>query len=156
MASFYGNFFNRSSDLCAFPAFPRDQGYVVEVAIDETVTKPVVCLQAAILHSTCNGERRIRVLTMAIPTTTNAADVFASADQVAITTYLSARATEKALSSGLDSARDAIVNKLVEIFTAYKTNVLASNVGGSIPLQIAANLKSLPVLCQGLLKNVLS
>ena len=50
MASFYGNFFNRSSDLCAFPAFPRDQGYVVEVAIDESVTKPFVCLQAAILH----------------------------------------------------------------------------------------------------------
>src|SRR5579871_5975090 len=95
-----------------------------EVAIDETITKPVVCLQAAILHSTCNGERRIRVLTMAIPTTTNAADVFASADQVAITTYLSARAVEKALSSSLDSARDAVVNKLVEIL-AYKTNVLA-------------------------------
>jgi len=55
MATFYGNFFNRSSDLCAFPAFPRDQGYVVEVAIDESITKPVVCLQAAILHSTCNG-----------------------------------------------------------------------------------------------------
>jgi protein transport protein SEC24 len=55
MASFYGNFFNRSSDLCAFPAFPRDQGYVVEVAIDETITKPFVCLQAAILHSTCFG-----------------------------------------------------------------------------------------------------
>lgn len=156
MAAFYGNFFNRSSDLCAFPAFPRDQGYVVEVAIDETITKPIVCLQAAILHSTCNGERRIRVLTMAIPTTTNAADVFASADQVALVTYLSARAVEKALSSSLDSARDAIINKLVEIFTAYKTNVLAANVGGSTPLQMAANLKSLPILCLGLLKNVLS
>src|SRR5271170_4310859 len=55
MASFYGIFFNRSSDLCAFPAFPRDQGYVVEVAIDETITKPFISLQAAILHSTCNG-----------------------------------------------------------------------------------------------------
>jgi len=55
MASFYGNFFNRSSDLCAFPAFPRDQGYVVEVAIDENLTKPVACVQAAILHSTCYG-----------------------------------------------------------------------------------------------------
>ena len=165
MASFYGNFFNRSSDLCAFPSFPRDQGYVVEVAIDESVTKPFVCLQAAILHSTCygmffkhktneKGERRIRVLTMAIPTTTNAADVFASADQVAIATYLSARAVERALSSGLESARDAIVNKLVEIFSAYKTNVLASNTGGSTPLQISANLKLLPLLCLGLLKNV--
>ncbi|KAG9630902.1 hypothetical protein KCU64_g16874, partial [Aureobasidium melanogenum] len=37
-STFYGNFFNRSSDLCAFPAFPRDQAYVVEIAIDESVT----------------------------------------------------------------------------------------------------------------------
>lgn len=91
---------------------------------------------------------------MAIPTTTNAADVFASADQIAIATYLSSRAVEKALSSSLESARDAIVNKLVEIFSAYKTNVLASNTGGSIPLQISANLKLLSLLCLGLLKNV--
>jgi protein transport protein SEC24 len=62
MATFYGNFFNRSSDLCAFPAFPRDQGYVVEVAIDENITKPVVCLQAAILHSTCNGMDDLELL----------------------------------------------------------------------------------------------
>jgi protein transport protein SEC24 len=165
MATFYGNFFNRSSDLCAFPAFPRDQGYVVEVAIDETITKPFVCLQAAILHSTCNGtpfdktllilgERRIRVLTMAIPTTTNPVDVFASADQVAIATYLSSRAVEKALSSSLESARDVIINRLTEVFSAYKTNVLASNTGGSTPLQISSNLRLLPALCLGLLKNV--
>jgi len=91
---------------------------------------------------------------MAIPTTTNAADVFSSADQVAIATYLSSRAVEKALSSGLESARDAIINKAGEIFLAYKTNVLASNTGGSTPLQISHNLQLLPLLCLGLLKNV--
>lgn len=91
---------------------------------------------------------------MAIPTTTNAADVFASADQIAIATYLSSRAVEKALSSGLESARDIIINTLTAIFSAYKTNVLASNTGGSTPLQISANLRLLPLLCLGLLKNV--
>jgi protein transport protein SEC24 len=93
-------------------------------------------------------------LTVAIPTTTNPADVFASADQVAITTYLSARAVEKTLSSSLESARDFLMNKLTEIFVAYKTNVLASNTGGSTPLQISANLRLLPMLCLALLKNV--
>ena len=91
---------------------------------------------------------------MAIPTTTNAADVFASADQIAIATYLSSRAFEKALNSGLEAARDVVINKLVEIFSAYKTNVLASNTGGSTPLQISANLKLLPLLCLALIKNV--
>ena len=52
MNAFYGNFFNRSSDLCAFPAFPRDQAYVVEVAIDENISKPYVCMQGEFLpHS---------------------------------------------------------------------------------------------------------
>jgi protein transport protein SEC24 len=91
---------------------------------------------------------------MAIPTTTSAADVFASADQVAIMTYLSSRAVERALSSSIESARDAIINKTVEIFSAYKTNVLSSNTGGSTPLQISSNLKLLPLLCLSLLKNV--
>lgn len=94
------------------------------------------------------------MLTIAIPTTTNAADVFASADQVAIATYLSSRAVEKALSSSLESARDFIFTKLIEILAAYKTNVLALNIGGSTPLQICANLGLLPLLCLGLLKNV--
>jgi protein transport protein SEC24 len=107
------------------------------------------------LDSNNIGERRIRVLTIAIPTTTNPAEVFASADQVAIATYMSSRAVEKALSSSLESARDFIMNKLTDIFAAYKTNVLASNTGGSTPLQISANLRLLPMLCLGLLKNVL-
>jgi hypothetical protein len=36
-------FFEQYMGVLACPAFPRDQAYV-EVAIDETMTKPVVCL----------------------------------------------------------------------------------------------------------------
>ena len=154
MSAFYGNFFNRSSDLCAFPAFPRDQGYVIEVSIDETINRPFVCLQAAVLHSTCHGERRIRVITLSIPTTSNMADIYASADQVAIATYFSNRAVERALSNGLDTAREFIYNKLVEILQTFKTTLLASNTGASTPLQISTNLRLLPLLCLALQKHV--
>jgi protein transport protein SEC24 len=150
MSTFYGNFFNRSSDLCAFPAFPRDQCYVVEVAIDETLQKNYVCLQAGVLYTTCNGERRIRVMTLAIPTTTNLADVYASADQCAITTYFSHKAVERALSSGLDAARDALQSKLIELLQTFKKEIG----GGGAGLQFPANLRGLPALFLGLIKNV--
>ena len=114
MSAFYGNFFNRSSDLCAFPAFPRDQQYNVEVAIDETLARPQVFLQAAVLHTSCNGSRRIRVLTLALPTTDNLAAVYASADPAAITTYFSHKAVERALSSGLDAARGSYCSSLLK------------------------------------------
>ena len=153
MSTFYGNFFNRSSDLCAFPAFPRDQAYVVEVAIDETITKPVVCMQTAVLHTTSNGERRIRVMTLALPTTTQLSDVYASADQQAITTYFSHKAVERALSGGLDSARDSIQSKLIELLTTYKKELAGGSMGGG-GLQFPANLRGLPVLFLSLTKNL--
>ncbi|KPI35230.1 Protein transport protein sec24 [Cyphellophora attinorum] len=153
MSTFYGNFFNRSSDLCAFPAFPRDQAYVVEVAIDETITKPVACMQAAVLHTTCNGERRIRVLTLALPTTQNLADVYASADQQAITTYFSHKAVERTLNGGLESARDSIQAKLIELLQTYKKELAGGSMGGG-GLQFPANLRGLPILFLALMKNL--
>ncbi|RMD41305.1 hypothetical protein DV735_g3837, partial [Chaetothyriales sp. CBS 134920] len=153
MSTFYGNFFNRSSDLCAFPAFPRDQAYVVEVAIDETITKSVVCMQTAVLHTTCNGERRIRVLTLALPTTQVLSDVYASADQQAITTYYSHKAVERTLSNGLESARDMIQAKLIELLQTYKKELAGGSMGGG-SLQFPANLRALPVLFLALIKNL--
>ena len=153
MNTFYGNFFNRSSDLCAFPAFPRDQAYVVEVAIDESLTKGIVCLQAGVLHTTCNGERRIRVMTVALPTTTTLADVYASADQAAITTYFSHKAVERALSSGLEPARDALQSKMIEMLQTYRKELAGGNMGGG-GLQFPANLRCLPIYFLGLIKNV--
>ncbi|KAL2351648.1 transport protein-like protein SEC24 [Cryomyces antarcticus] len=153
MSTFYGNFFNRSSDLCAFPAFPRDQAYVVEVAIDETITKAFVCMQAAVLHTTCNGERRIRVMTLSLPTTQNLADVYASTDQQAIVAYFSHKAVERALGSGLDAARDALQAKVVELLQTYKEELAGGNMGGG-GLQFPQNLRGLPVLFLGLMKNL--
>lgn len=153
MSTFYGNFFNRSSDLCAFPAFPRDQGYVVEVAIDESLTKGVVCLQSAVLHTTCNGERRIRVMTLALPTTQSLADVYASADQAAIATVFSHKAVERALGSGLEPARDALRAKLIELLQTYRKELAGGNMGGG-GLQFPTNLRCLPVLFLGLIKNI--
>ncbi len=153
MNTFYGNFFNRSSDLCAFPAFPRDQAYVVEVAIDESLTKNFVCMQTAVLHTTSNGERRIRVMTLALPTTQVLADVYASADQLATTQYFSHKAVERALSSGLDAARDALQSKLIELLQTFKKELAGGNMGGG-GLQFPANLRGLPALFLGLIKNV--
>jgi len=152
MNTFYGNFFNRSSDLCAFPAFPRDQCYVVEVAIDETLGKDLVCMQTAVLHTTCNGERRIRVMTLALPTTTNLADVYASADQCAITTYYSHKAVERALTNGLESTREFLQSKITELLQTFRKELAGGSMGGG--LQFPANLRGLPALFLGLIKHV--
>ncbi|RDW39475.1 protein transport protein SEC24 [Yarrowia lipolytica] len=154
MSAFYGNFFSRSSDLCSFSTFPRDQSYVIEVNIEETIVKPWVTFQAAILHSTASGERRIRVITRAFPTSALLQDIYASADQIAITTYLANKAVEKALQKGPQDARDLLMNRLNEMFTCYKKDLMTTNVGASAPLQFCTNLRMLPLLVNALIKHI--
>ena len=154
MASFHGNFFVRSTDLLAMPAVPQDQGYVIEVQIEETLTSPFVVFQTAVLHTTCYGERRIRVVTSAVPTTTSLSEVFASADQVALATYFANKAVEKSLTHKLEDSRDALYGKMVEILTAYKSSMTAAGSGASAQLSLCENMKMLPVLMLGLVKNV--
>ncbi|BFZ56751.1 COPII subunit [Savitreella phatthalungensis] len=154
MNAFYGNFFNRSSDLCAFPTVPRDQSYVVEVAIDENIGTPFVYFQAAWLNSTHNGERRVRVLTMCMPTTQSLSEMYASADAPAITHYFAAKAAERCLSATLDNAREAVGARVNEIMDTYRKHLLNTNTGASVPLRICSNLRLLPLLSLSLLKHL--
>ena len=154
MSSFFGHFFNRSSDLCSFPTFPRDQSYCIEISIEENITKPVLFFQAAVLHSTCFGERRIRVMNLAIPTSSKLSDVYASADQLAMTNYFTHRAVELAFSSSLFSAREFLVKSIVDILNVYRKELVGGNVAGASPLQVSTNLRMLPLLLFSLTKHL--
>jgi len=58
---------------------------------------------------------------------------------------------ERAITSKLDDARDALFNKTAEIFGAYKQNMGG---GAGAPLIVTENLKLLPLLTLSMMKNV--
>lgn len=154
MSAFHGNFFIRSTDLLALPVLPLDQNYVIELQLEEDLKQPFVVLQTAVLHTTCYGERRIRVITQAMPTTDSIAQLYASADQIAIASYLANKAVEKCFSgSSLDDARNLVTNRLSEMMSVYK-NQVAGSAGASAQLAVPSNLALLPLLCCGLVKHV--
>ncbi|WFD42955.1 COPII subunit [Malassezia psittaci] len=153
-SSFHGNFFVRSSDLLALPSVAPDQSYVIECDIEETINQPIVVFQSVVLHSTSDGERRIRVITLALPTTTSLSEVYASADPIAITAVYAAKAVEKALHSRLDDARGYLRTRLAEFLYNYRATMTNSrNASGAQPLSIAANLQTLPLLVLALLRT---
>ncbi|KAJ3406153.1 COPII subunit [Chytriomyces hyalinus] len=86
MSRFYGNFFLRSTDLLALPTVNPDNSYAIEMEIQDPLPGAVACFQTALLHTSSNGERRIRVLTLTVPVTDSYGDLFTSADQYAIAT----------------------------------------------------------------------
>ncbi|WFD35019.1 COPII subunit [Malassezia cuniculi] len=151
--AFHGNFFVRSSDLLALPAVPRDQSYVIECEIEETLNQPFVVFQSVVLHSTAFGERRIRVVTLAVPTTTSLAEVYASADQEAIAAMLANKAVEKSVHSRLEDARGMLRTRLIDICTSYRSTMTNARGGNAAHLCLPHNLSLLPLLILGLLRH---
>ena len=152
MTAFHGNFFLRSTDLLSLPNVNPDNSYAIELSIVETLVNPVVCFQTALLHTSSSGERRIRVLTLSIPVTTSMSEVFANADQVAIAALLGKKAVERSLTASLEDTREALFYKAVEIIALYKSAFNQST--HSAQVMISENLKLLPLLILGMIKNV--
>lgn len=94
------------------------------------------------------------MITLALPTTNNISEMYASVDQVALITLLANKAVERSIGSKLEDARDAIVNKLVDILGTYKSTMTSAGAGASAQLAICSNMQMLPLLCLGLLKHV--
>ncbi|CAI7440866.1 CPS_collapsed_G0048550.mRNA.1.CDS.1 [Saccharomyces cerevisiae] len=150
----FGHFFNRSSDLCAFSTMPRDQSYLFGISIEDSLMAEYCYLQVSTLLTLNTGERRIRVMTLALPTSESAREVFASADQLAITDFMTQNAVTKALNSSMYSARDFITKSLEDILNAYKKEISMSNINSVTSLSLCANLRMLPLLMNGLSKHI--
>uniref|UniRef100_A0A8C4X909 SEC24 homolog A, COPII coat complex component n=1 Tax=Erpetoichthys calabaricus TaxID=27687 RepID=A0A8C4X909_ERPCA len=149
--TFHGNFFVRSTDLLSLPNVNPDAGFAVQMSIeDNLVDMQVVSFQAALLYTSSKGERRIRVHTMCLPVVNSLADIFAGADVQAITGLLASMAVDRSVSSSLSDARDALVNAVIDSFSAYRTSVLSLQQPG---LLAPACMRLFPLYVLALLKQ---
>eukprot|EP00040_Diaphanoeca_grandis_P034644 m.215931 g.215931 ORF g.215931 m.215931 type:complete len:998 (-) comp33197_c0_seq1:96-3089(-) len=152
MNSFHGHFFVRSADLLSLPNVSPDNSYSFQLAIEEDLpeTQPYCYFQVALLYTSSNGERRIRVHTLALPTTNSLADTFSGADVQTLIGMLGKMAIDRALATKLSDARDAIINVVVDCLSAYRKHIANS---GSSSLVSPGSLRALPLLALALMKN---
>ncbi|KAL7410818.1 Sec23/Sec24 trunk domain-containing protein [Mrakia frigida] len=154
MKTFHGNFFIRSTDLLSIPVVPIDQSYSMEVQVEDDLTAPFVVFQTAVMHTTCFGERRLRVITLALPVTNNLVNLYASVDQTAIATLFACRAVDITTRSSLSDGRDHVTKSLVDILAAFKTATQVGGGGASTQLASPKNMRFLALLCLGLIRHV--
>jgi hypothetical protein len=75
-------------------------------------------------------------------------------DQVAIAVLSANKAIERSLTHKLKDTREAVFQELADILQMYKSSMTVAGAGAHAQLSISDNLKMLPVLIHGLLKNV--
>lgn len=150
LSAYHGSFFLRQSDLLALPNVNPDHSFSAQASIDETLVGNTVSFQAALLHTSARGERRIRVINYAAPITDDLREVFAAADFSGLTALLPKMAAEKVLANRLEDAREAVLNKCADIIAAFKA---VSGLKNSPALLLPPNLRLLPLALAALVKS---
>lgn len=166
ITNFYGNFFIRGTDLLALPNCNADSVFGFDLAHDEqNMPSSVVTIQAALLYTSSDGERRIRVMTQALPVTSLTSELISSVDTDAVCNLLSKQALEVVSKSTLDNARMRLQQTCVDMIRAAKGGDKRTVSGYSVPpgpqaggeadeKQIPANLGLLPLYTLAMMKNV--
>ena len=151
LSAYHGSFFLRQTDLLSLPNVNPDHSFSAQASIDENLQGTVVCFQAALLHTTCKGERRIRVINFSAPVTDDVKEVFSHMNVNGIAGLLAKMAVEKILANRLEDAREAVLNKCSDVIAAFKSQYsLKTNPNLLLP----ENMRNFPLMLHGLIKSV--
>ncbi|KAG5450273.1 Protein transport protein Sec24B [Clonorchis sinensis] len=153
--TFHGSFFVRSVDLMSLPNVNPDAGFAVQLNISESLENySTVCCQTAILYTSSQGDRRIRVHTLCLPVVHNASEVFQGADQGAIACLIGKMAVDRAINSGISNAREAVATSVADALSAYASaiGITASTSISSYAIACPPNLRLLVLYICGLLR----
>jgi protein transport protein SEC24 len=130
-----------------------------------------ITVQAALLYTSAEGERRIRVHTMLIPVTHNSQEMLNSLDIDTAVNIISKQAVDIAQKEGIEVARRRVHENTADIIRAAKTaGVTGGNASvygaygappGTMPngpgatgVELPATLNFLPLYSMSLMKNV--
>ena len=167
ITNFHGNYFIRGTDLLALPNCNSDSVFGFHITHDEqNVPSNIITIQSALLYTSSTGQRRIRVLTQAVPVTSLMTDFIEGVDVDTVCNLIGKQALEVALKSNLDTARTRLLQTCMDIVRGVKKGdqrQMSGYSAGPPPPQggqssddkpLPENLKLLPLYCMALIKNI--
>lgn len=153
VSNFFGNFFLRGHDLLALPNIDADKTFAIELSHESGVlTTPNVCAQTAVLYTSTDGDRRIRVHTMILPITSSLADMYRHADIEATMALMAKIASDEVPRRGLGYTKARIRNTIKNSLAMYKKEV-SNNHMSQYHLVLPETLRLLPLLGNCLTKS---
>jgi len=151
--NYHGNLLVRSVDLMIFPVIDPEKAitlhFKLEEAFDVASYGENALFQAGLLYTNDQNERRIRVLTIAIPITSTLEKMYRDIDVSSLVCLISKISLGLALKQTMREAREYAVNTLIDILANYKK--VSPQTG---QLMIPPGCETLPMYILGLIKNI--
>ncbi|KAF9185975.1 COPII coat Sec23p-Sfb3p heterodimer component [Haplosporangium sp. Z 767] len=148
----FGNFHMKNSTDLELAGIDSEKAFGVLVKHDGKLDeKTEASFQVALLYTTADGLRRVRVHNFSTPVTTLLGNVFRWADMDTTINFLSKGAIAQGLNKPLNEVRDALTDRCVKILSSYRKNCASSTAPGQLILP--ESFKLFPLYALTLLKS---
>eukprot|EP00899_Mesostigma_viride_P012163 jgi/Mesvir1/20948/Mv08019-RA.1 len=150
---YFGNFCQRSDTDVDLPAIDCDKSILVTFKLTEVLAEHMeACFQCAVLYTTTDGHRRIRVHTLSLPTAGSLPGVYKMADMDALFAVMVKQGVQKAALQTLAQLREGAVSTCVNTLHAYRKFCATTSAAGQLILPEA--LKLMPLYTLALTKSL--
>ncbi|KAI8074501.1 Sec23/Sec24 trunk domain-containing protein [Gongronella butleri] len=147
-----GNFDMSNATDLELGGTDADKSFAFELAYDDKLSADQdVYFQCALLYTTRDGHRRVRVHNLCLSVTTTVSGVFRHADLDTAMNLLAKRAVTNSMKKGLSAVTTELDNDCMMILTAYRKHCAASASPGQLILP--ESFKLLPLMTLGLKKT---
>ncbi len=152
VAEHHGNFYMKNSTDLEFAGIDSSKAFAVTLKYDAKLDEKVEsAFQCAMLYTAATGERRIRVSTLSVPSSTVMANIFRFADMDTTINFLSKTGVSMTATYPLRTIRDEFSVKCTKILAAYRKHCGSSTAPGQLILP--ESFKLYPLYTLSLLKQ---
>uniref|UniRef100_A0A2I3GMK9 SEC24 homolog D, COPII coat complex component n=1 Tax=Nomascus leucogenys TaxID=61853 RepID=A0A2I3GMK9_NOMLE len=148
---FGGILMNNTTDV-EMAAIDCDKAVTVEFKHDDKLSEDSGALiQCAVLYTTINGQRRLRIHNLGLNCSSQLADLYKSCETDALINFFAKSAFKAVLHQPLKVIREILVNQTAHMLACYRKNCASPSAASQLILP--DSMKVLPVYMNCLLKN---
>lgn len=149
---FYGHFFMSNTTDMEVAHMDGNKAVALEVRHDDKLQpEDVVHVQVAVLYTSVGGQRRLRVLNLALRTCNQMAELFRCCDLDVIVLYYAKRAMVRCLEASPKAVKEEIEQRSAQTLACYRKHCTSPTSAGQLILPECMKLMPLYVSC--LIKN---
>merc|ERR1719210_388141 len=149
---FYGSFFMANTTDTELASINSDMAVACEIKYDDKLTdEDGVYIQAALLFTSVSGQRRLRVINLALNCGTSMADMYRNCELDTIVNFTAKQSIARLMENNPKTVKEALVNNCAQILACYRKNCASPSSAGQLILPEC--MKLLPLYTNCLLKS---
>lgn len=149
---FYGAYFMSNTTDMELASLNSDVALAVEIKHDDKLTdEDGVYIQAALLYTSCSGQRRLRICNLSLAVCDNMGELYRSCDLDTVVNFLAKQNVSKVVDSSPKAIREELMSQCATILACYRKNCASPSSAGQLILPEC--MKLLPLYTNCLIKS---